>query len=618
MCGIVGIQGLDAGAVRNSVRSLRHRGPDASAVWTDGKSISLGHSRLSIIDLSATANQPMHCARTGNVVVFNGEIYNYRQIRNELRGLGWSFHTSSDTEVLLASYGQWGQACFQRLQGMFALAIFDQASGRVVLARDRIGKKPLFYSLAGGALAWGSEIKAVFELRPSLPRRGNLSALRSYMDLGYVAGTDTIYADIHKLPPGHFATFDLGRRTLQLTRYWRLPCPDPGAPIAEKEAAELLERLLVDAIRLRLESDVPLGIFLSGGLDSSIVATLAGRLRPGILAYTVRFLSRKFDESQVAAQVARHANLTHQVITVDEGDGAVLEGVLRSFDEPFADSSLLPTYLISRETRRQVTVALSGDGGDELFAGYDIYDRVLAESFLDHVPRGIRNALGGAHKLLRVGTPGKNFLRRLPLRWDERFLHLYRSPEELKEAFLRPELQLELDRLPVDGFRSRLAAEDSCGSQKLSPLQRMTRVDAMTYLPDDVLAKVDRASMLASLEVRSPLLDFRIVELAYRLPDQLRYFRGERKRLLKSIGRKILPPAFPFEQKRGFSIPEAEWIRGKWRPMFEDAFAKSSLLNTHNAIALLREHDRTGRHSRTLFKLFSLAVFERHSGIRFA
>jgi asparagine synthase (glutamine-hydrolysing) len=560
----------------------------------------------------------MHCARTGNVVVFNGEIYNYRHLRNELCGLGWTFYSSSDTEVLLASYGQWGAACLQRLQGMFAFAIFDRSSGRIVLARDRMGKKPLFYTLAGQQLAWASEIKALLLLRPSLARRGSLSGLRSYVDLGYVAGTETIYTDIKKLPPGHYATFDLGTRRFELTQYWRLPCPDPGTRVAEEGAAQLLEQLLLDAIRLRLESDVPLGVFLSGGLDSSIVATLAGRLKPGLLAYTVRFPSSEFDESQIAAEVARHANLTHQVIDVDEGDGAVLEDVLRTFDEPFADSSLLPTYLISRETRRQVTVALSGDGGDELFAGYDIYHRVLAESFIESLPQRLRDTVGHLHTLLNVGTVGKNFLRRLPLPSDERFLHLYRSPEEVSTALLKPDLQAELDRLPVDGFRRRLALEDPCDFRELSLLQRMTRVDAMSYLPDDVLVKVDRASMLASLEVRSPLLDHRVVELAYRLPDELRYAGGQRKYLLKVIGRTILPKSFPFERKRGFSIPEADWIRGRWRPMFEEALSGSSLLNTRNALSLLRDHDRTGRHGRTLFKLFSLALFERHSGISFA
>jgi asparagine synthase (glutamine-hydrolysing) len=283
MCGIVGMQAVSRERVSQAVHALGHRGPDAAAVWTDGERLTLGHSRLAVIDLDAAANQPMHCRRTGNVVVYNGEIYNYRTLRRELQDLGWTFGTRSDTEVLLACYAQWGTSCFERLQGMFALAIADRGAGRVVLARDRIGKKPLFYTLAEGKLAWASEIKALFRLRPSLARRGNLRALRSYVDLGYVAGAQTIYADICKLPAGHYATFDLGIGRFELAPYWRLPCPDSGKPPGEQEAAERLEQLLLDAIRLRLESDVPLGMFLSGGLDSGIVATLAGRLKPGLL-----------------------------------------------------------------------------------------------------------------------------------------------------------------------------------------------------------------------------------------------------------------------------------------------------------------------------------------------
>jgi len=363
-------------------------------------------------------------------------------------------------------------------------------------------------------------------------------------------------------------------------------------------------------------SDVPLGMFLSGGLDSSIVATIAGQLKPGLAAYTVRLPSHKFDESAIATEVAKHAGLKHHIVDVTEGDAAALADVLQSFDEPFADSSLLPTYMISKAIRQEVTVALSGDGGDELFAGYDIYDRVLRERVVDRIPVSIRSAIAPFHRLLKVGTPGKNFLRRLPLSPDERFLLLYRSPEELSGPVLRQDLQSEVDRVAVDGVRRSLLGQlaENCRSV----LQRMTLVDGLTYLPDDVLAKVDRASMLASLEVRCPLLDHRIVEFAYRLPDRLRYFNGVRKVVLKAIGKQILPDGFPFDQKRGFNIPEADWIRGRWRAMVEDVMNASSLLDRKAAQAILRDHDDTGRHSRTLFKLFALALFERHSGISFA
>jgi asparagine synthase (glutamine-hydrolysing) len=279
----------------------------------------------------------------------------------------------------------------------------------------------------------------------------------------------------------------------------------------------------------------------------------------------------------------------------------------------------LPTYLVSREIRRDVTVCLSGDGGDELFAGYDIYDSVLRESRTQALPAGLRGVLGSFHKLLRVGLPGRNFLRRLPLSSEERYLLLSRAPEIEPMGLLHAELQGEIDALPVDGFRrdtlGKLAQE--CRDGGLSILQRMTRTDMLSYLPDDVLAKVDRSSMMSSLEVRCPLLDYRIAEFAFRLPDDLRYRSGVRKYLLKVLGRKLLPSDFPFERKHGFSIPESDWIRGRWRPMFEDVFASSKILNFKRANSLMREHGRAGRHGRLLFRLFALGVFERNSGIAF-
>lgn len=616
MCGILGST-VASPLLQGALQLLGHRGPDAQAIWCAPSGVSLGHTRLSIIDLDASANQPMSCARTGNVIVFNGEIYNYRGLRHELEALGWVFRTRSDTEVLLASYGQWGTDCFERLQGMFGLAIFDQSTRRVVLARDRMGKKPLYYSLAEGQLAWASEIKALLKLRPSLRGRGRISALRTYLDLGYVAGNETIYADIQKLPPGYFGTFNVETGNFALSRYWRLPCPQSGVPMTDEEADARLETLLVDAVKLRLESDVPLGMFLSGGLDSSIVAALANELKPGMVAYTARFAEARFDESETAARVAKHLGLKHRIFDVDERDGSVLEHVLRNFDEPFADSSLLPTYLISKRIRDEVTVALSGDGGDELFAGYDVYHLIMSESAIDRVPSAVRTCVSKLHHLLQVGTPGKNLLRRLAYGADQRYLFLLRSPEHQPFTVLRHDLQDALDKLEEDAVRKSRINEIKgwCGSPTI--LQLMTLVDAMSYLPDDVLAKVDRASMLASLEVRCPLLDHNVVEFAYRLPDRLRYRAGVRKYILKLIGRRMLPSDFPFERKRGFSIPEGDWIRGRWKAMFEEKLCSCPLLNEEASRRLLDLHEHNGRYGRMLFKLFALAVFEQDTRLVF-
>lgn len=607
MCGIVGLIGA-AGETHAALAALRHRGPDARGQWhsADGRA-ALGHARLAILDLDARANQPLTCPRTGNVLIFNGEIYNYRDLRAELVKAGWVFRTTSDAEVLLAAYGEWGEGCLPRLNGMFAFAVYEEVAGRLFLARDRIGKKPLYYAWRDGVLGFASELKGLLALWPELPRELDPAALAAYLDLGYIPGELCIYRAVRKLPPAHCALLADGRLAVQ--RYWQLPPPDAGFR-DDAAALDQLDALLDDAVRLRLQSDVPVGVFLSGGLDSSLVAAYVARHQPGTVACTASFPDPRFDETPHAARVAQWLGLPHRILPVGEADGAALAALGRQFDEPFADSSLLPTYLISRAIRREVTVALSGDGGDELFAGYAGYAAALSPP-LQALPGRGRQLLGSLHRCLPTGVPGKNFLRRLPLDGLEQYLMRTRCQEELPPWPLSPAL-LALVAAPGEGDRCRreLLAEIRRQWGTLDLLQQLTRLDALCYLPDDVLVKVDRASMLTSLEVRSPLLDYRLIEFAFRLPDQLRFRGGRGKYLLRRLGERYLPPDFAYARKQGFSIPESAWFRAGWRDLPAQAARQSALVDPAGLALLQQAHDRSGRLGVPLFRLLMLLQFE--------
>jgi asparagine synthase (glutamine-hydrolysing) len=387
--------------------------------------------------------------------------------------------------------------------------------------------------------------------------------------------------------------------------------------VDEEEAAERLEAMLLDAVKIRLESDVPIGILLSGGLDSSLVAAMAARQNNSLVAYTAAFDNAGYDETATAASVARHIGVSHTVVPVDSAAGGHLSCLGIQFDEPFADSSLLPTYLVSRAIREHVTVALTGDGGDELFGGYDLYRQVLHERRWERIPRAARSLLGPAHRLLPVGKPGKNFLRRLPASGAGRYRAVTCLPEDTGGSPLVAPVAARLARLPSDARRAGLEAalEQAQPDAAMTLLQKMTRLDFDSWLVDDVLVKVDRASMLTSIEVRSPLLDYRIAELAYSLPDCLRCDGTTRKVLLKKVARKYLPSDFPFERKMGFNIPETEWFASGWRVLLQDILREGSqLLDCRRVAAIQDEHLKSKRFGRELFKIMMLAQFEKNYG----
>lgn len=618
MCGIAGGTNISYEVMDAALERIRHRGPDSQGVWLDNKdNVALGFVRLAIIDLTERANQPMVCPKTGNVLIFNGEIYNFRAIRDDLKSRGWEFRTTSDSEVLLAAYGEWELDCVTHFNGMFAFSVYDPRKRRIFLARDRVGKKPLYYSLWNNELAWASEIKGLLTLRAELPRILDKSGLKEYMDLGYIPGELSIYKHIRKLPPAHSAIYDLESKDFKLHRYWSLPAPGCRV-VNEDDAAEELESLLRDAVKIRLESDVPVGTMLSGGLDSGLITAMIAKENPDIVAYTAQFPVAKYDETETARSVAKWVGIRHKIIPVEAAASANLDSLGMQYDEPFDDSSLLPTFLVSQTIREEIKVALSGDGGDELFAGYTLYGMVAGENKYERIPLGLRKAMSPLHNLIPNGVTGKNFLRRMAFDGVDRFRMLYVSPNHLTESPLLPEVERSLSSLPLDGFRrsvQRSLNEAGRNNSAMTPLQKMTRIDFEGYLPDDILVKVDRAAMLASLEVRAPLLDYRIVEFAYRLPDHLRMNGTVKKYLLKKVARNYLPPDFPYEHKQGFSIPEAEWFKKDWRSLLQNRMEEgSSLLDKSRVAKIQAMHDATGRYSRMLFKCLMLAYFERNYG----
>ena len=556
-------------------QSLAHRGPDEGNVWSD-EHCGLAHRRLRVIDLSPRAAQPMHDESGELVVVFNGEIYNFQALRAELEGLGRVFRSQSDTEILLHGYAVWGDQLFARLNGMFALAIWDRRARCLVFARDGFGKKPFFFLASGSTMIFGSEL-VVFRQLAAVSLSISPAAFREYVEFGYVASPRTIFREIQQLPPGHHGRWD--ETGLRVQRYFSLPTQPPADPAdaTVAGAAEVLEKALRQAVAARLVSDVPLGCFLSGGVDSSLVAALAQQASPGRLkTYTVGFTGSARSEADAAAAIARHLGTEHHEIAVD---GAALlddfAGILGHATEPLGDDSFLPSYVISRETKREVTVALSGDGGDELFCGYDKYRQFAAARKLQaRLPRP-------AIALLRL-------LTRLPV--SDR---LKKSAEAVATGS-PPELARWLSTLwkkaelaPLFAAHDTPAAPDFFDEawsryREFPEVERFMLADMETYLVGDILMKVDRASMAVGLEVRSPFLDeqFFLAALAFRCRAQ----PGGGKAILRQILEKHVPRALFDRPKQGFGMPIEDWYRGPLRALLLEytsagRTAKRGLLN---------------------------------------
>ena len=603
--------------------SLTHRGPDDSGILVrnqNGVSVGLGHRRLSIIDLSPAGHQPMANEKEDTWIVYNGEVYNFPELRKDLEP-HHSFKSHSDTEVILHLYEDKGEDCFFPLNGMFALAIWDQARGRLVLARDRIGKKPLYYAVFPGEIAFASELKALL-FHPRIKREIDPLALSHYLSFEYVAAPLSIFQGIKKLPPGSSLTFSAGEQKAATRTYWDINFGlDQGREESSREEVEARIRdLLLKSVERRLISDVPLGVFLSGGIDSSAVVAMMSRLRdPGkIQTFTIGFEEKSFDESSYARQVARYFGTDHHEEVLDPHRMLEIFPEVAGFlDEPFADASIIPTYLLSRFTRRNVTVALGGDGGDELFSGYPTFQAHRLALVFARLPRLIQKGFEEVARRLPVSM--KN------ISWD------FRAKQFLKGIPYPPEIrnQVWLGAFSADdqvGLFSGDYEKAVAGSDPYAPIRalvpgivsrnvwdRLTYLYMKFYLAEDILAKVDRASMAVSLEVRAPFLDPELVGFVNSLPAEMKIRGLTTKYILKRALKGLLPPEILNRQKKGFGIPVGLWLRGELRDLMlsllePGKIRREGIFNPEHITSLIGEHCAGKRDNRK--QLWTLIMFE--------
>lgn len=589
--------------------ALDHRGPDGGGLWwsADGR-VGFGHRRLAIIDLSEHGRQPMVSACGRFAVVFNGEIYNYQELRADLRARGYSFLGESDTEVVLTGYRCWGARCVERFNGMFAFAIWDAGTigeaPRLFFARDRVGKKPLYLEHRGCTLRFASELKAIgrsWTLDPA--------ALNHYLALGYVPGSRCIAEGVTKLPPAHAGYFTPGSGEMQTWCYWRLPDPAPGTQSDPELLVEQLDELLGEAVRLRLRSDVPIGVLLSGGLDSSLVTAIAAQMcGTPIASFTATFPGSAVDESFFAAQVARQFGTRHRILEIGAPSLTALAAFGAMIDEPLADSSILPMYLISKLMAAHVKVALAGDGGDELFGGYPHYSRCLQDQrWFGWMGGRLIRPLSNLAGRLPAGFKGRS--RLFGLRGGAGQSQVWESSyfdAALRARILEPDVVRTLGGA-LEEPEAWLYAAAAGGAD---PIARMMRRDFRTKLPDDYLVKVDRASMAVGLEVRCPLLDYRLVEFAFGVvPSWLKVARGGSRLLQKALGRSLLPPTLKLDRKQGFAMPLDLWLRqSRCREMEELRPWLPHEIRPAEVARLIRGHLRGRANGARLFALMILAL----------
>ncbi|MBI5242454.1 MAG: asparagine synthase (glutamine-hydrolyzing) [Elusimicrobia bacterium] len=629
MCGICGVVydepgRVDRALLRKANDLLLHRGPDDEGSYVD-EYAGLAMRRLSIIDLS-TGHQPISNREESLHIVFNGEVYNFQELRSPLEAAGYPFKTKTDTEVVLALYEREGPACVSRLRGMFAFAVWDSRKRRLFLARDRVGKKPLLYALGPGFLAFASELRSL--LCWPVDRRLNAKAVDYFLSLQYIPSPHTIYAGVHKLPPAHTLLFERGKATVE--RYWDLPVGRPPLKCGVPEACEMLREKLKEAVRLRLISDVPLGAFLSGGVDSSIIVALMSELSAQpVKTFSIGFKEERFSELPYAREVAKACGTDHREFIVTAEMTDVLPKLAWHYGEPYADASALPSYYVSRETRRFVTVALNGDGGDENFAGYIRYFAMKAARLYDAVPAPLRRATQAAAELLPDQEAPFAFFWKL-----KRFLrsavfadiarrHLkmicYFSEED-KKGLYAPGM---LHAAGLEAGRERADAEHYLNNAFIRAqgedfVNSMLYVDFVTYLPECLMVKMDIAAMANSLEGRSPFLDHEFMELAFRMPGdwKLKGLRGHKWILKKAFKRK-LPPMIQRRGKMGFGIPVGAWFRGKLKDYWRDHVLSPEALsrgyfNREALEAIFDQHQSRRRdHGYRMWALLMLELWHR-------
>lgn len=590
MCGIAGFVDFkkvsSEADLRRMSACLQHRGPDGGATWlvqTAKASVGLGHRRLSIIDLSHAADQPMHF--DGLHIVFNGEIYNYNEIRNELITLGHQFITHSDTEVILHGWRQWGESSIQKWHGMFAVALYDERSGELICIRDRAGVKPFYYYFHDGLFLFGSELKSLTAF-PGFPKEINPDAVASFLQYSYVPHPHCIYKNAFKIPPGHLLRIAFAKQELQVRQYWTVydAYNKPKLNISLPEAIEETERILVKSFQYRMVADVPVGVFLSGGYDSSCVTAL---LQKGstekIKTFTIGMTDDALNEAPFAAQIAQHLGTDHteHYCTAKEALD-IIPDLPYYYDEPFADSSAIPTILVSRVARQRVTVALSADAGDEIFAGYNRYEYLIRYGKrLRSIPRPVRKLAAAA----MGNIPSQNipyFRKRYNFhsRYDK-LKNLLNNPspfeilKSLTQVFSDEDINV-ISSVPVRELQTGHTSTE-LKPEFHDPLSYMMAVDYETYMVDDILQKVDRATMSVSLEGREPFLDQNIIEWAARLPSHYKYFKGQKKYILKQIVHKHIPAAIMERPKMGFGVPMNSWLANELKDLVQTYLSEASL-----------------------------------------
>jgi len=622
MCGIVGMFGPEEamtperrlGVVAQMCQVIEHRGPDDDGFHIDG-GLALGMRRLSIIDLF-TGRQPISNEDDSIWIVFNGEIYNFKELRDDLISRGHVFQTGTDTEAIVHLYEDEGERCVERLRGMFAFAIWDKRERKLFIARDRVGVKPLHYCLAGETLIFASEIKSILQ-HPAVSREVNLEAISDFLTFGYVPDPASAFRGIFKLEPGHTLTFKDGRLTTR--GYWDFNYHqngEDGPPREETYYTQRIRELIAESVKLRLISDVPLGAFLSGGIDSStVVAMMAREMNMPVKTFSIGFTESSFDELHYARITAKYFNTEHHEFIVTPDVCKIVEEIIWHHDEPFADVSSIPTYIVSKMAREHVTVILSGDGGDELFGGYDRYLVDRKREVFERIPSFLRrNFMLRASRAIPRATYGKNFLRNAALDPDARYVDsISYFDEELKRNLLSSWVRGSLNGRDSSAAFRRLLAEPRSPER----LDHLLYLDSKTYLPGDILTKVDRMSMAHSIEAREPLLDHKLIEFVQSVPASLKLRGSVSKHVLKSAVRGLIPNEIVDRQKQGFGVPIRSWFNNELRELLYDTLTDSrtrqrGYFNQKAVEEILDEHRRRRRDNSThLWGLLTLELWHR-------
>ena len=624
MCGIVGIfnHRKEAFVLNTQIRTmcskLVHRGPDDEGIFVE-EFVGFGIRRLSVIDIEG-GSQPIFNEDRSLYIVCNGEIYNYKVLQKDLRNKGHKFRTESDVEVILHLYEEWGADCVRFLRGMFAFAIWDARRNSIYLARDRIGKKPLFYYTDNRQFLFSSEIKGILACKWINPEIDYM-AFQDYLQLGYIPAPRSIYLGIKKLLPGHWARIDF-EGNLEIETYWEIPWPTPKT-CSKDLLISKLDSLLKDAVKLRLMSDAPLGAFLSGGLDSSVIVAIMRSLDNGkIKTYSVGFLEETYDERMYAEKVAEVFATEHRSWVVESDVSSLLPRIVQHFDEPFADPSAIPTYLLSEYTSKNVTVALSGDGGDELFGGYTRYRAELIAQVYSRLPEVSKRLIEKVILKLPAGRGyhGSSVTKQMKL-WVEFIRKMESRGIYSPYGFKKTEYNRLLDEdyngtlTRIKGIESELSVKNIVDKyQSLDSVTQMMLTEMNTYLTDNILVKVDRMSMAHSLEVRCPLLDHRLIEFMANVPTNFKVKWHQSKYLLRQYAKNRMPRGIISRRKHGFSVPLADWFRTSLKPMLLDYLLDSSILGVINPVEverILGDHwALRSDNSRKIYLLLVLALWE--------